>query len=288
MSVVDSHVHLWDPDRLNYPWLEGFQPLRHKRDKQDYMRAVSEAHVDSEGFFAVQADAIADQSDAEVDLISGFAGKVPILGVVAYASLECGLAEEEHLSSLASDPRVVGVRRAIQNSPEGLVTSSRFLDGMITAASLGLTIDLCARDFQLPELLQAVNYVSERVPSARFALDHAGKPPVGVRNSSRLDNWIDNIQSLATIAQVTCKISGFVTELEPGEDLRRVLPAIEIVLDSFGANRCMFGTDWPVVELACPTASWVGLAQEATQNLSEQKYAQVWHGTAVEFYHTTK
>jgi L-fuconolactonase len=172
---------------------------------------------------------------------------------------------------------VVGVRRLLQHErPEvlrnvGLIAGSRLL------ASHGLAFDICITAEQLP----AVTALVAKCPDTTFVLDHVGKPPIA---SGVLDSWRSNLRALAACSNVTCKLSGLATLASPGWQTEEILPQLAFAIDVFGPDRCMFGSDWPVLKLNSSYADWVTVVTEATSGLTVAERAGVFAGNAAGVY----
>ncbi len=288
-TVVDSHVHHWDPERLAYPWLDEFTRLR-----RPYLPAqLAEAVTDLDGFAVagvvhVQADCRPDQALAEVDLVAGLDAPVPVLGIVAYAGVERGAAVAEELAALRERPLVRGVRRSTQNEPDGVLGSAAYRDGLVEVARAGLSADLCVRAAQLPEVVDALRDVLDREPGLTVVLDHAGKPSIAadLTGTGRTRAaWRADLADLAALPGVVCKLSGLVTEADwDAWTPEQVQPYLTDVLETFGPDRVLFGSDWPVLTLAADHARWLALVEQSVAPLGEAALDAVLAGTAARTY----
>lgn len=278
--MIDSHLHFWNPEHLTYEWLQNVPSLnRHMGPAQ-----FANAGVDLEGAIFVQAECT--QALEEVDWINTL--DFPLLGVVAYAPLELG--DIPYITALRAKPNVVGVRRNAQNELFGFMTSEGHVAGMIAAAKAGFSLDVCVRVRQLPELRQALTCLFSEVPDARVILDHLGKPEIKYCSGDiYADNWANEINSLSLMPGVFCKLSGLPTEAnwenwEP-EQLR---PFLHHALKAFGSTRCLFGGDWPLVNLAGGYTRWRAAVAEAIGHLPLSHQADVWSETARRVYGVKK
>lgn len=248
MRVVDAHVHLWDPSRLRYTWLDGTE-LDRLIDAST-LRAASGMVTD---FVVVQADCADTQGLAEVGWLVEQSGQLPGLrGIVAFAPLEQGAGVRGYLGTLRAIPSVVGVRRLIQDERPGFAVADRFLDGVAALADFELTFDVCVRSSQLDEVIELVR----RAPDVQFLLDHVGKPRIGADPS----RWRLQIAELAARRNIVCKLSGLMTEIVSGPTgAEAVEPYLAHALTEFGPDRCLFGSDWPVMTLAASYSDWLDL-----------------------------
>ncbi len=246
MRVVDAHVHLWDPGRLRYTWLDGTE-----LDRLIDASTLLAASVTVTDFVVVQANCADSQGMAEVEWLLEQSALLPGLrGIVAFAPLEQGTGVRDHLSALRAIPSVVGVRRLIQDERPGFAVADRFLDGVAALTDFGFTFDVCVRSWQLDEVIELVR----RTPDVQFVLDHLGKPRIGADPS----RWRLQIAELAARRNIVCKLSGLMTEIVSGPTgVEAVEPYLAHTLAEFGPDRCLFGSDWPVMTLAATYSDWL-------------------------------
>ena len=278
--MIDAHLHFWNPEHLTYDWLQYVPSISGHMGPEEF----AGAGVDLEGAIFIQADCA--EALAEVDWINSLDTSMswPILGIVAYAPLELG--DTSHIAALKAKPKVVGIRRNAQNEPDGFMTSAGYLAGMIAAAKAGFSLDMCIRARQLPELRQALAHLFKVVPEARVILDHLGKPNIKAHGANtQTDNWANEINTLSSLPNVFCKLSGLPTEADwdhwTPEQLR---PYLDHALTAFGLSRCLFGGDWPVVDLAGGYSRWQAVVAAAIGHLTADEQEQVWSQTARRVY----
>lgn len=253
MRVLDSHLHLWDPTHLDYAWLEG--RLLRPFGPTDLTTALEDAPAASFGFVFVQAECLPEQSLAEVDWVVGLGESLSIRGVVARAPLEDPAATEAHLTELGSRSLVVGVRRLLQSEPDGFCLTPEFLDSARLVASAGLTFDACVRWTQLADVVA----LADSVPELTIVLDHLGKPPVGSPTvPARHTPWATTLGELARRPNVVCKLSGLPAESTQDWTDAQLRPFLDVALEQFGADRVLFGSDWPV---SIPYGRWLMTVQ---------------------------
>ena len=282
-SVVDAHVHFWDPEVLRYPWLETIPALRRAFGPAEYASAIADARVDA--VVLVEANPAPAQGIREARWLSGLgrtaaasASPVRIAGVVAYAELDDrqGLLEAS-LDALSATPRVRGVRHNIQGEAPGFCLRPAFVRGVQQAGARGLTFDLCATHDQLGEVAELV----ARCPDTRFVLDHCGKPAIRDR---LLEPWASDLARIAEHERVSCKLSGLLTEAGADRREEDLLPYAERVAECFGRERLMYGSDWPVLTLAGGYEDWLGFATRFTASWSEAERSAFFAGTATRVY----
>jgi L-fuconolactonase len=254
--IVDAHHHLWDPERRDYPWLAGdaMAPIRKRYDV-----AMLREHAMACGIQrTVLVQTVPDVDETVEFLALADVNRDLIGGVVGWVDLTAGTADA--LARLRNEPGgdlLVGIRHQAQDEPDpDWLGRDDVVAGVRAVVDAGLAYDLLVLPHQLPSAISLV----ERVPAGRFVLDHAGKPPIA---TGELEPWAGLLRRLAGSPDVAVKLSGLVTEADwwdwTAADIR---PYAEVVLDAFGPDRVMFGSDWPVCELAASYAGVVGLARE--------------------------
>jgi L-fuconolactonase len=269
--IIDGHIHFWDPGERQHAWLSG-EPLLARRFVPDH---VPVGHHDVVGFVFVQADCRDSEALDEVAWVSRLAEAEPrIQAIVAHAALERGSRVGDHLEMLAGYPRVAGVRRLLQDEPDGLMARPSFVAGVRLLAEFGFSFDVCVRHPQLP----AVAGLVAVCPEVTFVLDHLGKPAVA---AGVLDPWRADLRALAQLPNVLCKLSGLTTEAAPGSwraaDLE---PYLAHAIDVFGPERCLVGSDWPVSTLATTYEQWFDLVLDALSGIGESELRGVLAGNA--------
>lgn len=242
MRVVDAHLHLWDPELFDYDWLEG--PLAARFGPGERRRAG----VAVEGSVFVQAECVPESYESEVRWVSELAADpesgLSVRGIVAGCHLDRGEDTVRQLDALQRYPLVVGVRHLLQSQPSGFMSHPAFCDGLAELVDRGLSFDACIRHDQLSELAAVAN----RFPRLRVVLDHLGKPPVGDAASPLLPNprWIADMQELSENPAVFCKLSGLPAEAGGRWAAAQLWSFLDTAASSFGADRLMWGSDWPV------------------------------------------
>jgi L-fuconolactonase len=277
--IIDAHVHLWNPARFRMPWLEEIPALKRAYELDEYL--VQTAGLPIEGLIYVETDVAAEEAVREAQWIVECAHHdARILGIVAAARIE----EQEQLrpyleTLVALGPHIKGVRRNLQGeTAPGFCLQPAFIKGIRLLPEYDLSFDLCLTHAQLPDVIQLVRLC----PETRFILDHLGKPDI---RDHVLDPWRDHIRELASFPNVTCKLSGMVTEADHQhwvpEDLA---PYIAHVLDTFGEDRVLFGSDWPVMLLATSYHHWVQVLDDLTAHLTPAAKRKLWAENAGRCY----
>jgi L-fuconolactonase len=278
MRIVDTHLHVWDTDRFDYPWLHEVPDVDRPMTFSELAteRTEGAAHID--GFVFVQADCLPEQAIAEVDWVSSIAADGPVVGIVAFAPLERGDAVAAYLDELADRPLVVGVRRLLQSEPRGFSATESFVAGVRALAARSLVFDACVTEDQLED----VTALADAVPGLAIVLDHLGKPDIAAASP---ESWRARISDLARRANVSCKVSGLPPQTGTEDwSLDTVRPYLDTVLDAFGPDRLLFGSDWPASSGQTTFDRWLDAVLEWSAPLSSDERSALFAGTGERVY----
>jgi L-fuconolactonase len=271
---IDSHQHFWHYSAAEYPWIgSGMERLA-----ADQLPADLESVARPEGIVgsvAVQAR----QSLQESRWLLELAAAHPFIkGVVGWVDLQSPEVERQ-LEELAARPRFVGVRHVVQDEPDpNFLLRAAFGHGLQHLARHRLTYDLLLYPQQLPAAVTLVG----RFPEQPFVLDHLAKPRI---KAGELEPWGRDLAALARHDNVTCKLSGLVTEAAwRGWQRADFTPYLEFALETFGPSRLMFGSDWPVCQVAAEYAEVVGIVENCLGRLSAAEQEAIWGKTAARVY----
>lgn len=278
MQIVDTHQHLWDLELLPYSWTARSGKLNRSFRPSDYAEAtqgievIKTVHVEAD----IDEPAIPDETRYILSLAER--DDNPIAGVVAAVRPEYDNFRDA-IEPFAGHPNLKGVRRLLHTEPDELSTTTTFAENVRSLEEYGLSFDLCVLARQLPLAIQLVR----QCPNVRFVLDHCGNPDIKNRD---YDNWRAGMAELASHPNVAaCKISGIVvnTDMENWtvEDLR---PAVEGVLETFGWDRVMFGSDWPVCTQAASFKQWFDALNLLVKDASEENRRKLFRENAERVY----
>lgn len=251
-SLIDTHVHLWEPDRLPYAWLEAFPALNRPHGLTEYREATDAADVGGMVFVECTESFDDTVSKQEVEWVQSLAEDEDRLqAIVAHASLEKGAEARSHLDWLSDQPLVTGVRRIVQDETPEFLTHDDFVEGVQLLGGYDFSFDLTVQSHQLEAAVELV----DRCPNVQFVLDHLGKPTI---RDGEWTAWADAIVTLADRENVVCKLSGVLTEADLDSwTYEDVAPYLEHAVMCFGRNRILFGGDWPVLRLAADYPTWL-------------------------------
>jgi L-fuconolactonase len=202
-----------------------------------------------------------------------------LTGMVAALPLEKGRAIEPELEELRKHKLLRAVRRLIQTQPDpDFCIRPEFIEGLKLLAPHDIAFDICIFHHQMPNVIKMVR----QCPEVRFVLDHIGKP--GIKEGI-FDPWRQNLKELAAMPNVHCKISGVTTEADHKNWTREQLkPYILHTLETFGIDRCMYGGDWHVSELAGTYPQWVDVVDWVTEGANPEEKRKLFHDNAINFY----
>jgi len=276
--IVDTHLHVWDPRKIDYPWLEGVPFLNKTYLLDDYDRACGPVKVERMVF--VQAECEPSQYQEEAAWVTSLAHKDSRLqGIVPWAPLEKGGAALPEVEALASNKLIKGIRRIIQFEPDPeFCLQPDFIAGVRLLAQFNLHFEICISHIQMENSVKLVR----RCPGVRFILDHIGKPDI---KNHVMDPWRDHIRSLSELPNAWCKVSGLVTEADHENWTRDDLkPYIDHVVECFGFDRTMYGGDWPVAFQATEYPRWVSVLEWAANGCSDEELRRLFRENAIDFY----
>ncbi len=261
---VDAHHHLWRYTPEEYSWIDDAQQvLRHDFLLADLEREATAAGVDAT--VAVQARQTLEETHWLLDLATQ--SKL-MKGVVGWAPLSADNFPAI-LADLRKNPLLRCLRHVVQGEPEGFLNAPRFNRGISALLETGLTYDILIFPHQLPEATRFV----DRHPAQVFVLDHIAKPDI---RHNEFDSWNAAIRDLGRRENVTCKLSGMVTEADWNRwTPAQLYPYFDTVLDVFGPSRLMIGSDWPVLTVASNYSDWWRIATEWIAPLSPTERAQI-------------
>jgi L-fuconolactonase len=279
--VIDAHQHFWDltqREPYNYAWLDQPQhaPIRRNFLPDDLLPRMQTAGVDRSIF--VQTQHHLEENRWVLHLAEQHDWIAGVVGWVDLASSYC----EQQLLEFKDHPKFVGVRHVVQDEPdENFIVRPDVLRGLAALERHGVPYDML---FFVQHLRHAVT-LAERFPQLTLVLDHLSKPKI---KEQRLEGWSQDLRAAARYPNVVCKLSGMVTEADwqhwKPADLR---PYVDLALEAFGPQRLLFGTDWPVCELAGTYEQVVGATRELIATLSASEQAAILGGNAERVYGLT-
>ncbi|MEM6800783.1 MAG: amidohydrolase family protein [Bacteroidota bacterium] len=272
---IDAHQHFWDYSQENYGWISDEMPeIKRSFGPSDLKPLLESEKID--GCISVQAR----QSLEENEYLLGLAEKHDFIkGVVGWVDL-CSDRVEEDLLRYKSHRKMKGFRHVLQDEPhDNFMLQDSFIRGVKKSFEYGYTYDILIFERQLKPTIKFL----ESFDNQSFVLDHLAKPLI---KEVKTHNWEAGIRQLAQYENLYCKISGMVTEADwkkwKYEDF---LPFLDVVVESFGIDRIMFGSDWPVCLLGSEGYTEMkAIIDRYFEAYSEEDKAKVYGGNAVKFY----
>lgn len=274
MQKIDSHQHFWKFDAVRDSWIdETMYLIRRHFGPEDLKPILNKYNIT--GCVAVQAD----QSEAETEFLLRCAtGNDFVKGVVGWIDLQSEnisvRLEHYHEFNL-----IKGYRHVLQGEPDrALMLNPKFMRGIDALKNYNLTYDILI----FPDQLGYANQFVKAFPDQKFVIDHIAKPDIKHRN---IDKWAKAIRSLGQHENVFCKISGMITEAEwEGWTISDFNPYLDVVFEAFGTKRVMFGSDWPVCNLAGGYDQVMLMLKHYISKLSATEQESFWGLNAINFY----
>ena len=270
---IDSHQHFWKFDPIRDAWIDAsMEKIARDFLPEDLKPLLDQSKID--GCVAVQAD----QSETETDFLLDFAGRYDFVkGVVGWVDLRSPQLSER-LEHYCNNSFFKGVRHIVQAEKDGFMLQESFLKGIQQLKDFNLTFDILIFPHQLEEAVALV----KKNPEQAFVLDHIAKPYI---KDKKIDQWAKHINQLAVHQNGYCKLSGLLTEADwnhwQEEDFTAYLT---VIMEAFGADRLMYGSDWPVCLLAGSYPHVVRIVENFISSLSTDDQKKIMGQNAHHFY----
>lgn len=273
--TIDAHQHFWCLERGDYGWITADVPELHR----DFLPRDLLPHLDACGIdrtVLVQAAPTVQETRFLLELADA---EPRVAGVVGWVDLGADDARAT-IDALAAHPRLLGIRPMLQDIDDtDWVLSAGVLDALAHVAASGLRLDALIQ----PRHLDTVDALARRLPTLPIVIDHVAKPVMqaGVPPEAA---WLDGMARLAGHPRICCKLSGMATEFGAGWRAASLAPFADAVLERFGADRVMWGSDWPVLELVGSYEQWYDAAETLARALDDDERAALFGRTAARFY----
>ena len=270
---IDAHQHFWRYDPARHTWItDAMNVIKHDFQPVDLEPILSKNNFD--GCVAVQAE----QSEQETHSLLFHADHHDFIkGVVGWVDL---MAPDlrERLDYFSQFEKLKGMRHIIQSEPAGFMLRPDFVRGIKILHEYNLTYDLLINHHQLEEALLFV----QQFPNLKIVVDHIAKPSIKTKEKT---HWELNMAAMATFENVYCKISGMVTEADWSDwKPQDFFPYLDELFESFGSNRLMYGSDWPVCLLASTYDQQLNIVEQYTSQLTNSEKLLVMGENARRFY----
>lgn len=276
MGDIDAHQHFWHPKRGDYPWMPMDDPILarpyHPGDLSDDLDAAG-----VEATVLVQAA----PTVAETDYLLGIADTTPYVAkIVGWIDFE-DRSQASVLERLAAHPKFAGVRPMIQDIADD---AWMLRDDVQWAYAAIVDLDLTFDCLGFPRHLGRFHTLLTRHPDMRAVIDHCMKPQFRTHSAKSLRAWANGMSALARDTQAFCKLSGLVTEADKAWSDDILAPYADHVVESFGPERVMWGSDWPVARLRCGYGDWHAQARRLTRHFGDAAQNHIFGETARRFY----
>lgn len=272
--IIDTHHHYWQYNPVEFDWIDDeMAAIRRSFLPADLQQTLAGTGV--EGVVTVQAR----QCLAETDWLLALAAETGFMrGVVGWVPLAAENISEL-LAQYASNRWLKAVRHVVQGEPDPeFILGNDFNRGISALKDFNLVYDILILERQLPNTIRFV----DRHPNQQFVLDHVAKPCI---KAGELEPWAANLRELARRPNVSCKISGMVTEADYRSwTAEQLQPYFDVVLEAFGPKRLLYGSDWPVCLVAAGYDRWIGTVKSALGKLSASEQELLFSRNAIQTY----
>jgi predicted TIM-barrel fold metal-dependent hydrolase len=275
--IIDTHLHIVDQDALSYPWLADAGPLNRNFSYDDYAREARRLGITATLHMEVDvAEADIEAETANVTRVAARPGSLLVGAIANCRPEDAGFAA--YLEHARAEKIVKGFRRVLHVMPDNLSESLLFRENIRRLAGTGLTYDIVAKPHQLPIVAALVDLA----PDVQFVLDHCGVPDI---KGGGYDAWATNLADIARRPNIVGKLSGIVAYTDTGAwSLDDIRPYAEHTISSFGFDRMVWGSDWPVCTLAGSLSTWVGATHALLEGASKDEKAKLLSGNAIRLW----
>jgi predicted TIM-barrel fold metal-dependent hydrolase len=294
IPIIDCHQHLWDLSKFKLPWIKPGSLLGRSFVMADYLAAIEGTGIKHSVYMEVDVEPTQQQAEAEHLIEICQSGKAPTIAAVVSgrpAAEKFG----DYIKPLAASSSIKGVRQVLHggSTPAGFCLQEPFVRGIRLLGELGLSFDLCLRPKELGDGAR----LAEQCPETRYIVDHCGNADpkaffkaddsrlVDVRPEHDSDAWRRDMERLASHKNVICKISGIVARVPKQWSAGDLAPIVNHCLDTFGSDRVVFGSDWPVCLNGAPLREWVAALKQIIASRPAAEQRRLLRENAVAFYH---
>ena len=292
IPIVDTHQHLWDLDLLDLPWLEEAPQLARNHRIDHYLREVA-GHGVARAVY-MEVDVAPSERPREREVITALCRdpEAPTCGAV-FGATPGSVEFPATVEALAANPFAKGARLVLHppNLPADHCLQDAFVDGVRRLGANGLMFDICIRPTALPEAAE----LASRCPGTILILDHCGNadPHIVAGNGGNpgeptyghtREQWLEGMQAVAAQPNVVCKISGIVARAAAGWSAADLAPAVNHCIDTFGEDRIVFGSDWPVCTFGAPLGEWITALREIISTRPDRLQHKLLHENATRIY----
>lgn len=271
--IIDTHVHFWKYLRSRDTWITDEMKALQQDFLPEHFGPIAQRHA-IKGIVAVQVE----QSEVETRFLLELAATHPIIqGIVGWVDLRSPDLQSR-LEYFTQFPLIKGWRHIVQSEPDDFLLQKDFQQGVRRLASYGYSYDILIYHHQLPAALAFV----DALPAQPLIIDHCAKPDLKHKS---ITEWKKYFHALAKYPHLHCKLSGLLTEANWKEwTPQEFYPYLDVVLETFGVDRILYGSDWPVVLLSGSYVQWKSLLEKYLEKLSPEDQEKIWFSNARRFY----
>ncbi len=277
IPITDTHLHLIYQDEFAYDWCADVPALNKDFKLEDYTK-LTEGHGIAGSIF-MEVDVAESQIPDEAAFFSNLAAQSnnPLVGVIAACRPEN--VDFQHTLEATLTDSTVGLRRVLHVMPDETSQSSAFRENIRSLASYELPFDLCFNQSQHEIAYQLI----KACPENQFVLDHCGGPDI---DPARLNDWKLGLAKIASLPNVVCKVSGIIASCPTPEQatLKNLTPWLETTVETFGADRILIGSDWPVCNLTSNLPNWLTMVREHFSSHTTDEQTAIFHKNAKRIY----
>lgn len=273
---IDAHNHFWNYDAVKHSWIDGtMAAIQHSFLPQQFEKILVDNGID--GCVAVQVEQNAEENNFLLALADE---NLFIKAVVGWVDLTANDLSEQ-LQQLSHYKKLKGFRHIAQAEANDFLSAKAIINGVSKLAQYNFTYDILVFPNQLPAAIELV----KACPNQKFVLDHLAKPYI---KTGEIQQWKKDITQLAQLDNVSCKLSGMVTEADWKDwKTNDFYPYLDVAFETFGTSRLLYGSDWPVCLLAADYQKVKNILETYTHTLSTTEQQQFWGNNAIDFYNIT-
>lgn len=273
--MIDAHQHLWQIGQNGHEWpTPDLSAIYHDFREADLIRTLAGTGVD--GTVLVQSQ----PANSDTEWMLAVAAHTPLIkGVVGWVDFTAADGADR-VRALSRHAKLKGLRPMLQGLPDNWILNADFDAVFQAMLETGLTFDALI----FTRHLEAIDALAKRYPALRIVIDHGAKPPLAATDPAQMDQWIAAIRNVSDNPNIWCKLSGLPAEMAEGQSTEVMTPCADHLLAVFGAERLIWGSDWPVCLLRMDYAAWLGWVREWLSPLSPDAQAKVLGENARLFY----
>jgi predicted TIM-barrel fold metal-dependent hydrolase len=273
MTIIDTHLHLVYQDKFTYPWLSDAPKINRQWTVESYFAEAEGLGI--EAALHMEVDVVEDDIEAETRFMTKVDPRV--IGAIAAGRPESRDFAAQ-LATIADIDGVKAMRRILHTSPDELSQTPLFAENLRRLPAYNLGFDLCVRADQIEPVATPL---VQQCPDVQFVLDHCGVPDIA---GGGLEPWKRSITAIAKLPNIACKVSGIIAYAGANPSAATLKPYVEHVIDSFGWDRVVWGSDHPVCTLTANLTRWVGITKELIAGASAEEQAKLLSENARRIY----